>query len=87
MTAPEILAWASHGMAEYLGVGDEVGLIEEGYLADWFLVPGDPTQDLREIKTISMVMADGRVYFPTEIYPEFGIVPFTEVPNVIEPAQ
>jgi hypothetical protein len=34
-----------------------------------------------------MVVADGRVYFPTEIYPEFGIVPFTEVPNVIEPAQ
>jgi imidazolonepropionase-like amidohydrolase len=87
MTPPEILAWASHGMAEYLGVGDEVGLIEEGYLADFFLVPGDPTQDLREIKTISMVVADGRVYFPTEIYPEFGIVPFTEVPNVIEPAQ
>jgi imidazolonepropionase-like amidohydrolase len=86
MTPPEILAWASHGMAEYLGVGDEVGLIEEGYLADFFLVPGDPTQDLADIKTISMVMADGRVYFPTEIYPEFGIVPFTEVPNVIEPA-
>lgn len=87
MTPPEILAWASHGMAEYLGVGDEVGLIEEGYLADFLLVPGDPTQDLREIKTISMVMADGRVYFPTEIYPEFGILPFTEVPNVTEPAE
>lgn len=87
MTPPEILAWASHGMAEYLGVGDEVGLIREGYLADFFLVPGDPTQDMRDIKTISMVMADGRVYFPTEIYPEFGIRPFTEAPNVIEPVQ
>ncbi|WP_421789049.1 amidohydrolase family protein [Hyphobacterium sp.] len=87
MTPPEILSWASHGMAEYLGVGDEVGLIREGYLADFFLVPGDPTQDLRDIKTIAMVMADGRVYFPTEIYPEFGIRPFTEVPNVIEPLQ
>jgi len=87
MTPSEILAWASHGMADYLGVGDEVGLIEEGYLADFFLVPGDPTQDLREIKTISMVMADGRVYFPTEIYPEFGIVPFTDVPAVTVPAE
>ncbi|WP_420430783.1 amidohydrolase family protein [Hyphobacterium sp.] len=87
MTPPEILSWASHGMADYLGVGDSVGLIREGYLADMILVPGDPTQDLSEIKTISMVMADGRVYFPTEIYPEFGIVPFTDVPNVIEPAQ
>lgn len=87
MTPPEILAWASHGMADYLGVGDEVGLIEEGYLADFFLVPGDPTQDLAEIKTISMVMADGRVYFPTEIYPEFGIVPFTAMPDVTVPAE
>jgi imidazolonepropionase-like amidohydrolase len=87
MTPPEILAWASHGMADYLGVGDEVGLIEEGYLADFFLVPGDPTQNLSDIKTISMVMADGRVYFPTEIYPEFGIVPFTEMPNVTMPAE
>ena len=87
MTPPEILAWASHGMAEYLGVGDEVGLIEEGYLADFFLVPGDPTQDLREIKTISMVMADGRVYFPAEIYPEFGILPFTDIPAVTIPAE
>jgi len=87
MTPPEILAWASYGMAEYLGVGDEVGLIEEGYMADFFLVPGDPTQDLAEIKTISMVMADGRVYFPSEIYPEFGIVPFTEMPVVTIPAE
>lgn len=87
MTPPEILSWASHGMAEYLGVADEVGLIREGYLADMILVPGDPTQDLSEIKTISMVMADGRVYFPTEIYPEFGIMPFTDMPAVTVPAE
>lgn len=82
MEPAEIIAWASHGMAEYLGVEDELGRIEPGYLADFFLVPGDPTQDLREIKTIAMVAADGRVYFPSEIYPEFGIRPFTDVPSV-----
>lgn len=83
MTAPEILGWASHGMAEYLGVDDELGTIAPGMLADFFLVPGDPTEDLREIKTISMVAANGVFYYPTEIYPEFGIRPFTEVPNVV----
>ncbi len=82
MEPAEILGWASHGMAEYLGVDDELGRIEPGYLADFFLVPGDPTQDLRAIKTIAMVVADGRVYFPSEIYPEFGIRPFTGVPDV-----
>ena len=54
-------------------------------MADFFLVPGDPTADFKEIKTISLVVADGRVYFPSEIYPEFGIRPFTEVPAVSEP--
>lgn len=82
MEPAEILGWATHGMAEYLGVDDELGRIEPGYLADFFLVPGDPTGDLREIKTIAMVVADGRVYFPSEIYPEFGIRPFTDVPQV-----
>ncbi|WP_417491544.1 amidohydrolase family protein [Maricaulis sp.] len=82
MTAPEILAWASHGMAAYLGVDDELGTIAPGMLADFYLVPGDPTQDLREIKTISMVASNGVIYYPTEIYPEFGIRPFTEMPNV-----
>ena len=83
MTAPEILAWASHGMAEYLGVDDELGTIAPGMLADFFLIPGDPTQDLAAIKTISMVSSNGVIYYPSEIYPEFGIRPFTEVPNVM----
>mgnify|MGYP003665945765 FL=1 len=82
MTAPEILAWASHGMAAYLGVDDERGTIAPGMLADFYLVPGDPTQDLKEIKTISMVAANGVIYFPSEIYPEFGIRPFADAPNV-----
>jgi imidazolonepropionase-like amidohydrolase len=82
MTPAEILAWATHGMADYLGDGDELGRIEPGYLADFFLVPGDPTEDFKAVKTISMVAADGRVYFPADIYPEFGIRPFIEAPAV-----
>lgn len=82
MSPAEILAWAGHGMAQYLGAGDEVGRIAPGYLADFFLVPGDPTADLKAIKTISMVAADGVIYFPADIYPEFGIRPFVDAPAV-----
>lgn len=85
MSPAEIVSWASLGMAEYLGVGDELGTIEEGKLADFFLVPGNPAEDFKAIKTISMVMADGTVYYPAEIYPEFGIVPFAEMPQVTLP--
>lgn len=82
MTVPEILAWASHGMATYLGQADDLGSIEAGKLADFFLVPGNPVDDLKAIKTISMVVKDGSVYFPSEIYPHFGIQPFTGPPQV-----
>jgi imidazolonepropionase-like amidohydrolase len=84
MTPAEILAWASQGMADYLGAGDELGSVTPGKYADFFLVPGDPTEDFKDIKTISMVVADGVVYFPSEIYPEFGIRPFVDAPTVTE---
>lgn len=80
MSAPEILKWATYDMAAYVGQQDELGSIEVGKLADFFLVPGDPTADLKAIKTISMVVKDGTFYFPSEIYPEFGIRPFVDVP-------
>ncbi|MDJ0921408.1 MAG: amidohydrolase family protein [Henriciella sp.] len=85
MTAPEILAWATQGMADYVEQGDQLGSIEPGKFADFFLIPGDPTEDLKAIKTISMVVKDGTVYFPSEIYPSFGIKPFTEAPDVAMP--
>lgn len=81
MSAAEALRRGSYDMAQYLGHTDR-GTIEVGKQADFFLVPGDPTQALNAIKTISMVVTQGRIYFPTEVYPEFGIQPFTEVPNV-----
>ncbi|MCP2669595.1 amidohydrolase family protein [Maricaulaceae bacterium EIL42A08] len=82
MEPAEILAWASQGMADYLGAGDELGSVTPGKYADFFLVPGDPTADFKDIKTISMVVADGVVYFPSDIYPEFGIRPFVDAPEV-----
>lgn len=85
MTAPEILAWATQGMADYVGQSDRLGSIEERKLADFFLIHGDPTQDLKAIKTISMVVKDGTVYFPSEIYPSFGIKPFVDAPRVETP--
>ncbi len=84
MSAPELLKLASWDMAEYLGQSDQLGAVEAGMLADFFLVPGDPTQDLQAIKRISMVVKDGTVYFPGEIYPEFGIRPFVDAPAVIK---
>ncbi len=82
LTPAEVLRRASYDMAVYLGQAEDLGSIEKGKYADFFLVPGDPTKSLKEIRQIRMVMSDGVVYFPEEIYPWFGIRPFAEAPAV-----
>ncbi|MEM9616936.1 MAG: amidohydrolase family protein [Pseudomonadota bacterium] len=81
-TSAEALKRATYDMAGYMGFDEDLGSIEPGKLADFFLVPGDPTEDIKAIKTIALVSRGGTVYFPSEIYPEFGITPFTDVPAV-----
>lgn len=80
-TPAELLKLGSYDMARYLGQQDR-GAIEPGMLADFFLIPNDPTKDLKAIKKIAMVSRGGVIYFPSEIYPEFGIKPFVEKPTV-----
>ena len=82
-TAPEVLRLATLGMAEYLGQDEDLGSIAGGKYADFFLVPGNPLEDLSAIKSIAMVVANGTVYFPSEIYPNFGIRPFAEAPSEV----
>jgi imidazolonepropionase-like amidohydrolase len=84
MSAAEVLRRASYDMAEYLGQAEDLGSIEKDKYADFFLVPGDPTDDLSQLRQIRMVVSDGVVYFPAEIYPAFGIRPFTRSPTVDE---
>ncbi|GAB2489501.1 amidohydrolase family protein [Arenimonas alkanexedens] len=86
-TPAEVLKLATLDMAAYLGQDQLTGSIARGKLADFFLVPGDPTGDLREIKRIRAVVKDGVVYYPAEIYPEFGIRPFATAPKVTEASQ
>jgi hypothetical protein len=85
MTPAQVLRRATWDMAAYLDQEQELGAIEPGKLADFFLLPGDPTQDLRAIKTISMVVKDGTIFFPSEIYPHFGVRPFVDPPAVTLP--
>lgn len=84
--ASEALRLGTLASAEYLGRAHERGTIEQGKLADFVLVAGDPTQDIREIKKARMVLKGGAVYFPSEIYSALGIRPFASAPEVRQPA-
>ena len=85
MTPAQALARATGDMAKYLGTDQRSGSIARGKLADFFLVPGDPTADIKAIKRVALVAKDGVFYFPAEIYPRFGIKPFTPAPRVTAP--
>jgi imidazolonepropionase-like amidohydrolase len=86
LSPAEVLSRATLEMARYLGEDQVAGSIERGKRADFFLVPGDPTADLRETLKVRMVVKDGVVYFPSEIHPHFGIKPFAEPPRLSLPA-
>ncbi|MCY4467881.1 MAG: amidohydrolase family protein [Thiotrichales bacterium] len=50
--------------AESLGLGDEIGTVAEGYAADLVVVDGDPTEDVRALAEVLLVVKDGRVRRP-----------------------
>ena len=85
MTPAQVLSRATLEMARYTGQDQRLGSIAKGKLADFFLIPGDPTKSLKAIKTIAMVVKDGTFYYPDEVYPEFGIKPFAPAPKVALP--
>jgi imidazolonepropionase-like amidohydrolase len=48
--------------AKLLGVEDRLGSIESGKLADVVAVRGDPTRDIKQMKSVFFVMKEGVVY-------------------------
>jgi imidazolonepropionase-like amidohydrolase len=56
-------AWA----AEAMGAGDQLGRIEEGYLADLIIVRGDPLQQIEDLLKVSDVISRGRHFTVSEL--------------------
>lgn len=84
LTPVEALTLGTLKAEQYLGRDQSLGSIARGKLADFFLTPGDPTQDINAIRQIRMVMKGGVLYFPSEIHEALGIRPFAD-PVVIQP--
>ena len=62
MPALEAIRCATVSGAELIGVGDKIGSIEKGKLADIVAVEGDPTTDIKVMGKMKFVMKDGVVY-------------------------
>jgi imidazolonepropionase-like amidohydrolase len=74
----EALQAATLHAAEALGVGEHLGSIEAGKLADMVVVSGNPIEDIRRSRDIRIVIRNGVVYEIDELLrrpPQPGSIP------------
>ena len=81
--AAQAIQIATRNGAKYTQLSNLLGTIAVGKLADVILIDGDPTENIASIRDISMVMKEGVVYYPAEIYEAMGIKPFRPPPKVV----
>ncbi len=60
MTPHEALMGATRHPAEFLGLSDELGTVEPGFLADLVLLAADPLADVSNLSAIDAVILRGR---------------------------
>lgn len=66
LTNRDVLASATRIGARILGMDDKLGTIETGKIADILVVAGDPVADLKALRAVRYVVADGRIVLSVE---------------------
>lgn len=62
MTPLEAIRCATLNGAEYIGMGDQLGSLEPGKLADLVIMDKNPLENILNTETVNMVMKNGRLY-------------------------
>jgi len=71
----EVLKLATLGAARIMKKDAELGSIAPGKLADLVLINGNPAASISDVRQTALVMKDGVLYRPAELYAELGIQP------------
>jgi imidazolonepropionase-like amidohydrolase len=71
--ASEVLRIATIEAATVMRKDQDLGSISPGKYADMILINGDPTKRISDIRHIDLVIKNGEIYAPSEMYPAFGI--------------
>jgi imidazolonepropionase-like amidohydrolase len=73
--AEQVLRMATLDPANVMGVARDVGVVAAGKYADFIVVDGDPTRDIRDVRKVELVIKDGKVFDPHAIEAALGIAP------------
>jgi imidazolonepropionase-like amidohydrolase len=71
----EVLKLATLGAAQIMHRDGELGSVRPGKLADLVLIDGDPSREIGAVRRTALVMKDGVIYRPEELYRELGVQP------------
>ena len=58
----DVLKFGTINPARYIGLGDQMGSLEAGKLADIAILAGNPLEDILETNTVEMVIKNGELY-------------------------
>ena len=78
LTPSQALQIATLNGAKYTGTLSNRGSIEAGKLADLVLIDGDPARDIAELRKVALVITQGKLILPAELYRSMGIKPFVQ---------
>lgn len=84
LTPAQALQIATRNGALYTRTSGDRGSINVGKLADLILVDGDPTSNISDIRKVALVMTQGSVISPSQVYQALGVSPFVSNPPVVQ---
>lgn len=61
MTPSQALVAATAGNARWMRIGDRLGSVRPGMLADLVAVAGDPTTDVAALRAVRLVLKNGEL--------------------------
>jgi imidazolonepropionase-like amidohydrolase len=61
MSNREIIEFSTRRAAQSVGLGDQIGVIEPGYIADLLVVSGNPVEDISVVNNPEAVFCNGKM--------------------------